>query len=92
QFIGTPNFMSPEQITGRTVDGRSDIFSLGVVLFTLLTGARPFAGETMHEVTLKVVQDPCPIPSTPVISPAGETRSCLRQLPGTLIFTSVRST
>jgi predicted Ser/Thr protein kinase len=63
QFIGTPNFMSPEQITGRAVDGRSDIFSLGVVLFTLLTGQRPFAGETMHEVTLKVVQEPCPIPS-----------------------------
>jgi serine/threonine protein kinase len=64
QFIGTPNFMSPEQITGKTVDGRSDIFSLGVVLFTLLTGKRPFAGETMHEVTMKVVQEPCPIPST----------------------------
>jgi serine/threonine protein kinase len=64
QFIGTPNFMSPEQITGKAIDGRSDIFSLGVVLFTLLTGQRPFAGETMHEVTLKVVQDPCPIPST----------------------------
>jgi serine/threonine protein kinase len=64
QFIGTPNFMSPEQITGKPVDGRSDIFSLGVVLFTLLTGERPFAGETMHEVTMKVVQEPCPIPST----------------------------
>jgi len=64
QFIGTPNFMSPEQITGKAVDGRSDIFSLGVVLFTLLTGERPFAGETMHEVTMKVVQEPCPIPST----------------------------
>jgi len=64
QFIGTPNFMSPEQITGKPVDGRSDIFSLGVVLFTLLTGKRPFAGETMHEVTMKVVGDPCPVPST----------------------------
>ena len=64
QFIGTPNFMSPEQITGKPVDGRSDIFSLGVVLFNLLTGQRPFAGETMHEVTLKVVQEPSPIPST----------------------------
>ena len=64
QFIGTPNFMSPEQITGKEVDGRSDIFSLGVVLFYLLTNQRPFAGETMHEVTMKVVQDPSPIPST----------------------------
>jgi serine/threonine protein kinase len=64
QFIGTPNFMSPEQITGKKVDGRSDIFSLGVVLFTLLTGQRPFGGDTMHEVTLRIVQEPSPIPST----------------------------
>jgi tRNA A-37 threonylcarbamoyl transferase component Bud32 len=64
QFIGTPNFMSPEQILGRTVDGRSDLFSLGVVLFTLLTGRRPFAGDSMHEVTRKIVEQPCPIPST----------------------------
>jgi predicted Ser/Thr protein kinase len=64
QFIGTPNFMSPEQITGKPVDGRSDIFSLGVVLFTLLTGQRPFGGDTMHEVTLRIVQEPSPIPST----------------------------
>jgi len=64
QFIGTPNFMSPEQITGKKVDGRSDIFSLGVLLFTLLTGQRPFAGDTMHEVTLRIVQEPSPIPST----------------------------
>jgi serine/threonine protein kinase len=63
QFLGTPNFMSPEQITGGTVDGRSDIFSLGVVLFTLLTNTRPFAGETMHEVTMKVVEESPPIPS-----------------------------
>jgi len=64
QFIGTPNFMSPEQVTGEEIDGRSDIFSLGVVLFYLLTGERPFAGNTMHEVTLRVVQKPSPIPST----------------------------
>lgn len=64
QFIGTPNFMSPEQITGKAVDGRSDIFSLGVVLFNLLTEKRPFNGGTMHEVTLRIVQEPCPIPST----------------------------
>ncbi len=64
QFIGTPNYMSPEQITGKAVDGRSDIFSLGVVLFELLTGKKPFAGKTMAEVTLNIVQKPCPIPST----------------------------
>lgn len=64
QFIGTPNYMSPEQITGQPVDGRSDIFSLGVVLFELLTGIKPFAGKTMAEVTHNIVQKPCPIPST----------------------------
>jgi serine/threonine-protein kinase len=63
QFIGTPNFMSPEQIRGQSLDGRSDLFSLGVVLFTLLTGQRPFAGETMHEVTRKILEAPTPIPS-----------------------------
>ncbi len=64
QFIGTPNYMSPEQITGKPVDGRSDIFSLGVVLFELLTGKKPFAGKTMAEVTYNIVQRPCPPPST----------------------------
>ena len=63
QFIGTPNFMSPEQITGSPIDGRSDLFSLGVVLFTLLTGQRPYTGETMHHVTRKIVEEPSPIPS-----------------------------
>ena len=67
QFIGTPNFMAPEQITGKPVDGRADIFSLGVVLFNLLTGQRPFPGDTLHEVTLKVVGEPSPIPS--VVAP-----------------------
>jgi len=63
QFIGTPNYMSPEQVTGAKVDGRSDLFSLGVVLFELLTGTRPFAGESLTEVTYKIVHEPAPIPS-----------------------------
>ncbi len=63
QFIGTPSFMSPEQITAQPIDGRSDLFSLGVVLYTLLTGQRPFSGETMHHVTRKIVEAPAPIPS-----------------------------
>ncbi len=67
QFIGTPNFMSPEQITGNPVDGRSDLFSLGVLLFNMLTGQRPFSGANIHEVTHKIVSSPSPIPS--VIAP-----------------------
>lgn len=63
QFIGTPNYMSPEQVTGSELDGRSDLFSLGVVLFELLTGGRPFVAQTLTEVTYKIVHDPAPIPS-----------------------------
>ena len=63
QFIGTPNFMSPEQISGLKLDGRSDLFSLGVVLFTLLTGQRPFVADTMHQVTRKILEEQPPIPS-----------------------------
>ncbi len=64
QFIGTPNYMSPEQIMGKTVDGRSDIFSAGVVLFELLTGERPFPGSSIAEIGMKIIDQPRPIPST----------------------------
>jgi predicted Ser/Thr protein kinase len=63
QFIGTPNYMSPEQVTGSPVDGRSDLFSLGVVLYELLTGRRPFAGESLTEVSYKIVHEPAQPPS-----------------------------
>ncbi|HPS79638.1 MAG TPA: protein kinase [Thermoanaerobaculaceae bacterium] len=63
QFIGTPNYMSPEQVTGGAVDGRSDLFSLGVVLFELLTGVRPFVAQSLTEITYKIVHEPSPIPS-----------------------------
>ena len=56
-LIGTPNYMSPEQISGRTMDGRSDFFSLGVVLYELLTGERPFAGDTISTIIYRILYE-----------------------------------
>jgi tRNA A-37 threonylcarbamoyl transferase component Bud32 len=62
QVMGTPAFMSPEQCTGVGVDPRSDIFSLGAVLYTLSTGEKPFPGDTFTSVAYKVVHvSPVPV-------------------------------
>ena len=58
--LGTPTYMSPEQISGKKVDGRSDIFSLGVVLFELLTGQLPFTADNLSAVLFSIAHHPHP--------------------------------
>ena len=60
--VGTPAYMSPEQGQGRKVDRRSDVYSLGVVLYEMMTGEVPYQAETPIAVVLKHINDPLPLP------------------------------
>jgi serine/threonine-protein kinase len=62
--LGTPDYMAPEQAQGRPADFRSDIYSLGIVLFEVFTGRLPFTGETAMNVVLHHIQTPPPKPRT----------------------------
>ncbi|MCZ2156580.1 MAG: serine/threonine protein kinase [Bryobacterales bacterium] len=59
-MLGTPDYMSPEQIAGSAVDGRADQFSLGVIAFELLTGEKPFVAETLPALFYRIAHQPSP--------------------------------
>jgi tetratricopeptide (TPR) repeat protein len=62
--VGTAAYMSPEQTKGLKLDGRSDLYALGVIAFEMVTGEVPFTGETPVTIGVKHVQEPPPVPST----------------------------
>jgi len=63
QVLGTPNYMSPEQVKGHDLDGRADLFSFGVVLYEMATGERPFTGQNVTTIIYKIVHEN-PIPAS----------------------------
>jgi serine/threonine protein kinase len=67
-FLGTPIYASPEQALGKEVDGRSDIYSLGVMLYEMATGRPPFHADTPMAILIQHIHDPLPMPRT--INPA----------------------
>jgi serine/threonine protein kinase len=61
QVLGTPSYMSPEQVRGRNLDGRSDLFSFGVCMYEMLTGEKPFTGQNITTIIYKIMNE-APIP------------------------------
>jgi serine/threonine protein kinase len=82
-ILGTIHYMSPEQALGKTIDGRTDVFSLGVVIYEMATGRRPFGGETITETMTQIIRDePAePVSVNPGISPTMNEiiQRCLRK-------------
>ena len=60
--MGTPDYMSPEQVMGSAVDGRSDVYSLGIVFYEMVTGRTPYRADTPMAIAIKLVNDPLPRP------------------------------
>ena len=85
EVLGTPAYMSPEQVLGNPVDGRSDVYSLGVILYELSTGVRPFRGENLAAIFMAVTQQTPlePAEVKPTVSPelSGIIMKCLNKAP-----------
>jgi serine/threonine protein kinase len=81
EILGTPIYMSPEQVMGQPVDGRSDLYSLGVILYELFTGKNPFRGENLAAIFNKIIQNAPSIPQ--------KTDSPTAQALSTLIMKSI---
>lgn len=85
RLMGTPSYMSPEQAAGKPLDARSDLFSLGIVLYEALTGGRPFKGDTSFEIMASVMlQTPLPLGTVNPDVPAplaALVMKCLEKLP-----------
>jgi eukaryotic-like serine/threonine-protein kinase len=83
-LVGTPGYMSPEQVQGLPIDTRSDIFNLGIVIFEMLTGQRPFSGGTPLEIFHNVVKNEPQLGQLPERDPALArfVRGCLEKDPG----------
>src|SRR3990172_954925 len=80
-IMGTPHYMAPEQIRGEKVDGRADIFSLGVVLFELLTGRKPYPGDNPTSVLFKIIHsEPEPLVDAKFTPPEGLEQVIFRAL------------
>ena len=66
EMVGTPSYMSPEQIRGNDVDAQSDIFNVGILLYEMLSGQNPFSGEALNSMMVATLEtDPAPLAGIP---------------------------
>jgi serine/threonine-protein kinase len=79
--LGTPNYMSPEQVSGKRLDGRSDLFSLGIVLYEMLSGVKPFKGDSMSAI-LYAITNSAPQPLAKV---AEDVPACVKTIVNKLL-------
>jgi serine/threonine protein kinase/tetratricopeptide (TPR) repeat protein len=82
EFVGTLPYAAPEILQGQSADSRSDVWSLGILLFEMLTGTRPFTGRTAYEITSAILnRGPEPIPASAPPGVKAVIQRCLRKLP-----------